>query len=884
MKTIERLTTPLSIRFAAVCSVVSCFMTVPVVPAQDPEARGSYEQALTFYRAERFEEAAGILEAAISGGVEDPLGYRILLGWCRLRQDRTGEALEEFTVALELAPGNTEALEGAARSAARLGRDEEALTFLLELSAAAPGKEIDPVANGILARGGSDRRIRTIAREGKPAIVARAGKAYLEADRGMGRWEPIFVKGVNLGAALPGKYPSQFPEDKETYARWLSLMADMGANVVRLYTLHPPHFYEALREHNDGRGADDGFLWLVQGVWTELPENDAYDHPDFTGQFVGEIERVIDALHGNIAVARRPGHAFGLYDTDVSPMTLALILGREWEPYSVSAFDEKRPRPASFDGRHFVVSNGTPTEAWMARVMDHAVSYETSSYGAQRPVSFTSWPTLDPLHHPTEATRDEEIALLTKLGIPQEPGTIIEYNNDSVSIDANRIVPTRLTPAGTFASYHTYPYYPEFMNVDPGYAKAGDRHGPSSYIGYLRELKAHHSGMPLLIAEFGVPTSRGISHHQPQGWHHGGHTEKQQGAIDLRMFENILDSGCAGGILFAWIDEWFKKNWLVMDFEVPSENNANWLNILDPEQNYGLVAAKPGAAGWRIVIDGEGDDWAGVDPLGGGGHIEALRVTHDEAYIYIRLDVAHLDWEAARYAIGIDTHGAAEGDHLFPIGRGPSTETGMEFLLDLSGPATSRLMADVPYDLHVNRFSRPWRSVENHDGVFTEMLAETNRRKIGRDGTVFPAISYSRSPLRHGTMDPDSPDADDLADWADNEEEGFLEIRVGWNLLNVTDPSTRQVLRDSDPPRGGTGHVTTAGFRFYVVAQDPRDGKVVSTLPAAGPEEFLPAHTAPFYTWEPWDSPSYHTYLKKSYTILKEHLGELEPPAVGASR
>ena len=70
---------------------------------------------------------------------------------------------------------------------------------------------------------------------------------------------------------------------------------------------------------------------------------------------------------------------------------------------------------------------------------------------------------------------------------------------------------TPANPAGWFASYHAYPYYPDFMNLDPGYAAARSSFGQSNYFGYLRDLQRHHAGVPLLISEYGVPSSRGNS-------------------------------------------------------------------------------------------------------------------------------------------------------------------------------------------------------------------------------------------------------------------------------------------------------------------------------------------------------------------------------------
>ena len=56
----------------------------------------------------------------------------------------------------------------------------------------------------------------------------------------------MWIKAVNLGAALPGKFPSEFPPNDSTYERWIALIAEMGANTIRLYTVHPPHFYAAV--------------------------------------------------------------------------------------------------------------------------------------------------------------------------------------------------------------------------------------------------------------------------------------------------------------------------------------------------------------------------------------------------------------------------------------------------------------------------------------------------------------------------------------------------------------------------------------------------------------------------------------------------------------
>ncbi len=747
----------------------------------------------------------------------------------------------------------------------------------------------------------------------------------------------MFVMGVNFGVALPGRWPSEFPEDEATYAGWLDLVAEMGANTVRLYTLLPPAFYAALEKHN--RTRPQARLWLVQGVWTELPEGDDYVAPAFLAGFQDEIRRVIDAVHGNLDLPPRPGHASGRYRADVSGSVLGWLLGREWEPHSVRAFDRKAGAAAggagaasgvSFNGEYVVVEGGTPFEEWLGRVLDFTIAHETAQYRVQRPVSFVSWPTIDPMTHPTEATVAEEKAWKRRRGEDVSGTPILEYDNDGVSVDPLRLRPTPAAGGGLFATYHAYPYYPDFMNLDPGYAEARGARGPSRYLGYLRDLRAHHGDLPILIGEFGVPSSRGLSHFHPQGWSHGGHSERDQAQIDATLMRDIHEAGMAGGVVFALLDEWFKRNWLVAEFEVPADRNPFWLNALDPEQNYGILAARPGASGWKVTIDGRGEDWETIPPLMtragapagagfaavgvtaagataagperpvGDGHdaaraIRGLRVASDEAYLYVRLDVDDLDvdddgrpeWNRTAYLIGFDTYDERLGDHRLPLRDPLRSPVGLEFCAILDGPGTARLLVDTPYDIHTHRYHRPYRSAENNDGRFVEIRVETNRRRFGRDGRVYQAREHNRSPLLHASMDPRDADHDSRADWHVGRDGRFIEMRIAWGLLNVTDPSSRRILHDDAANLKVIGTRVTPGFRFFAASYRPEGaaggyppmrGRWADRLPAG---DGLQASDLPLYTWPTWDQPTWRIEKKEVWTALRDTFADLARQEAG---
>jgi len=77
------------------------------------------------------------------------------------------------------------------------------------------------------------------------------------------------------------------------------------------------------------------------------------------------------------------------------------------------------------------------------------------------PIAFANWPTTDPLRHPNEPNPHEDL----------------------VGVDANHVLPTASWPGGTFASYHVYPYYPDFLQYQPSL-----QHSASSTATTIRTL------------------------------------------------------------------------------------------------------------------------------------------------------------------------------------------------------------------------------------------------------------------------------------------------------------------------------------------------------------------------------------------------------------
>jgi hypothetical protein len=856
-------------------------------PPCPPEAGILVETGWRAYRADSIAVAAERFARA-DRMCEDNLDAKVGLGFARLRQNNVAAADSLFSLVTGRDSLNADGWDGLTLSRWRLGDRQAALAAAHRAIRLNPKNE---ATRDILTRLEPDwdrPPVPEPARAATLRIDARTHGDYFEIPAPGGSWQRFYVNGVNMGVALPGKFPSEFPPDSTTYARWLELIAGMHANTLRLYTILPPSFYRALRGWNTRH--PDRLLHLIHGVWTELPPEHDFNDPEWKEQFRAEMRRVVDLLHGSAEIPSRPGHAGGRYDADVSEWVLGYIIGREWEPFAVIDFENRfGSTKASYSGRFLEVAEGLHIDAWMAEQCDYLLGYEVDRFNAIRPIAYTNWPTLDPLYHITETTAKEELAWRQVVGGPVENPSK-EYDNDAIGVDAMLVRPTAANPAGWFASYHAYPYYPDFILYDPGYDTARSKEGRSNYFGYLSDLKHHHAGVPLLLSEYGVPSSRGDAHQQPQGFDHGGHDEVAMARIDARLTREIRESGAAGGIIFAWLDEWFKKNWIVIDYEIPLENTRQWHNMMDAEQNYGIIGLYAGERAATPILGGDASRWQALPVVQQSERAKAplrrLRAGWDESYLYLALEIPGLKGgpfpPGVTVQIALDTWRPDLGQHTLPL-SGIRSEVGFEFLATFPDTVNAELRIVPGYspyaggnaidslgDDHGRFANRPIRIPSLEDGRFDSMFAITNRARFTREGRFIGARGLNRGRLRFGPQQRST-----LSDWYWDGREQMLEVRLPWNLLNVSDPSTRTLLyEETAGAEIGTVHAKDWHFGT-VLLRRPRTGppRVLSLLPEPDREGRWQARAFTGWKWSGWETPRYHQRLKPVYDSLADVWG-----------
>jgi hypothetical protein len=641
-------------------------------------------------------------------------------------------------------------------------------------------------------------------------------------------FEARFWPGVNLGPTIPGRSPGEVAIGGEDFRRWMPEMARMGVRAIRIYSLQNPAFYRELAAYNQAH--PEAPLYVLHGIW--IPEDLLAERKDlWDPELLAEQERLIDEVYraaaGEFTSGQRLGEASGVWTADIRPWIIGWSFGSELDPSALHRSEMLNP-DRRYQGRYVTTHpRASSTEAWLAKQLDYLAALDAEA-GWSRPVTFTNWLTLDPLTHPMEPSPTEDL----------------------VAVDATHLEATKAWPGGFFASYHAYPYYPDFLRFE--YSGQAD----DPYRAYLRDLRAHHRGQAVMITEFGVPSSLGKAHLGPLGRDQGGNSEAEAMRIDADLLRAIEEEGFAGAVVFEWIDEWFKATWNTLDLELPQERRQLWRNALTNEESFGLLAAEAGLES-EVTIDGSEAEWeGGAAPSQvlweSEDRLRQIRVAHDEAYLYMSLRFENAG-EIPDSVIGLDVRPGQNGD-LPWRGSAPMADAEVALLLgpdelEIQRAAWTDELAYL-YGLGFGYLDVRAADLQRGSGAWRRPHLILNRPlEIPGTGRSIPIElqDLSRHPWRGEDEDSRSLGA---------RKQQVVELRIPWALLGFADPSSRTLVlprrsgisTEQLPPRA------TLGIEVY-----DRNGDQLGE--AAGG-----------YGWEPWQSVSWSERPKTGADRLGEAL------------
>ena len=668
---------------------------------------------------------------------------------------------------------------------------------------------------------------------------------------------PQFWAGVNLGATLPGTSPGELAPKRSDYDRWLQQMGELGATSVRIYTILRPDFYDALRAYNLAHTQDP--IFVLHGVW--IPEDEilqtqnAFD-PDVTAKFREELADAVAAVHGDLVRPVKIGHASGTFTSDISPWVIAYSIGVEWDPGVVENTNKVNPT-TNVDSTTGAISSSSkgapagkyiktsadanPMERWIASMLDHVAILEAKR-GWSRPLTYTNWVTADPIRHPEEPFVSE----------------------DSIVVDAKHMSATPAWPGGFFASYHAYPYYPDGLRLQTDYLnfRRASTNTVDAYAGYIHSLHQHHGDQAVMITEFGQPSSIGIAHRGPDGRNQGGHSEQQAGINNADIMRIIAEEGFAGGMVFEWLDEWFKFTWNSVEHELPKDRRSMWRNPLTNEEHFGILALEAGAT-QKVVLDGKDKEWTSKQSqviLSSSGSVKEVRATHDEESLYLRIrfkpkkggtKVGKEAWAEEELAVGLQVY--PEPNNGLPGRPGVSPESNVAVTIGPGNVAklhvaswTDPVMFEfgiAKKEMTINASdlvpgSGSWSAPQQI--VSRALVVPSTKEKLAIDTIPF-------GDLRWGTTDPTSADFDDRA--LINGAKNVLELRLPWGMIGLSDPSSKLRLR---PKADGT------------MASEPIERIGITIV---GPKGVVAKTSG--YGWEAWNRVTWHERKKAGWPYLQ---------------
>lgn len=608
-------------------------------------------------------------------------------------------------------------------------------------------------------------------------------------DKGNG-YQELEIKGVNIGSSIPGEWSTDFKIDEETYLRWFKQIKELGANTIRIYTVLNDDFYEAFYKFNKD---NEDPLYLIHGVsvndYVQNCHYDAYSR-EFKDRFLEDSRTMIDVVHGQkkMLLSTKSSKASGSYDKDISKWVIGYILGLDFQDKTIAYTDHKyQDDNLSYRGKYlYSTPDASAFETLLTEIGDLTIQYESDKYKCQRLIAFSNYPATDPFDYPEDLTI---------------------YFQKCAKIDVENIKTTDSFISGHFASYHIFPYNSDCFNYIEDLSNFGienkedylnEDDSINTYKAYLKALNNYHS-IPVVIAEFGTSTARGITQKdQNTSRHEGNMSEKVQGEALISCYEDIISTSSAGAIVYTWQDEWYKRSWNTM-YAVNLARTPYWSDIQTSNQCFGLLSFDTEED--NTYNDGNISEWTKEDIIYDYGD-SYISYKYDERYLYFMAYKKNFDFENDIIYIPLDI--TPKSGSSYEVESGKLFDRPVDFLITINGKDNSKIQVQDRYESLRSTYSQNVYGIDAYEKanipdvdspIFVDinMILQTDTDLVNDEFKDSYEI-FNTGKLRYGNGNPESTDFDSISDFCVNGE--YIEIRLSWQILNFADPSRMYIHDD----------------------------------------------------------------------------------------
>lgn len=561
------------------------------------------------------------------------------------------------------------------------------------------------------------------------------------------------IRGVEVDSSYGPKRGTDFAIDEETYMRWFEMIQQMGANTIRISTIFDDQFYNAFYKYNKDRKEP---LFLLQGIRVATDEFEAKHRKEdlqFYQTLLKDGRNIVDIIHGRKVILTNDHKGSGFYLHDISPWVIGFLIGDEWDQDTLSYIDLTLKKERVFNGEYVTtVEEATNFEVMMAEVINDIVSYESKKYNTQRPISVNSTFLMDPFQY-----EKHYAAQLGKV--------------NTFMID--HIQPTPKMHSGLFASYAyeklEYPLHTMFEHEEI-FADSNVNH-------YLRILNEAHK-VPVVISSIGYPSSSYLNHKEKQ---------------EIKLIDDIknLDAiGYDGVVIRSWTDVWDRRTFET-SYAVDLQQIHEWHDPLTSTQHFGIIGFKPYRDQVLMQIDGKKEDWEDVKNHSS-NETTKVWMTRDHTYLYLWIEDSVIS-KAQTFYLAFDLHPNLGSNQ--PQFVDITFDRRKEFLIQVQPFVGARMYVQDRYQsvrqsfLELVNGRNPFLYFPDEDSnTFERMQYVKKDKKILTEEEMtltktksFHYIYQDIKPLKIFNHN-DLEEADVAI------EDGYMEIRLPYQLLNIYDP------------------------------------------------------------------------------------------------